>query len=245
MSSTSKANDIDEDDVKTDSAAHDPHTLDIRGFAMLPTAQALWAHYDDQVDPAWIQRRQLTHVMLLSFMSFSGRLLSGIGSDLIVKKLGMSRFWCLFISSAIFCIAQVCGAKIENPNYLFFVSGTTGLAYGFLFGVYPSLVAETFGVHGLSQNWGWMTLAPVISGNIFNLLYGRIYDSHSNIDHDGHRQCLQGIRCYRTAYWVTFGASLAGVLVALWSIRWNNWREKNGLAFTSIRGKKKIVEREA
>jgi len=46
------------------------------------------------------------------------------------------------------------------------------VAYGFLFGVYPSLVAETFGVHGLSQNWGCMTLAPVISGNIFNLLYG-------------------------------------------------------------------------
>lgn len=74
----------------------------------------------------------------------------GIGSDRIVK-LGMSRFWCLFISSILFLFAQVCGTQIENPHALGFLSGLTGLAYGFLFGVYPALVAETFGVHGLSQ----------------------------------------------------------------------------------------------
>ena len=51
---------------------------------------------------------------------------AGIGSDLIVKKLHMNRFWCLFISSSIFCAAQICGACIENPNYLIFVSGLTG-----------------------------------------------------------------------------------------------------------------------
>lgn len=82
----------------------------------------------------------------------------------------MSRFWCLFISSTIFLVAQVCGARIENPHLLGFLSGLTGLAYGFLFGVYPALVAETFGVNGLSQNWGTMTLAPVVFGNIFNLI---------------------------------------------------------------------------
>lgn len=93
------------------------------------------------------------------------------------------------------------------------------MAYGFLFGVYPSLVAETFGVHGLSQNWGCMTLAPVISGNIFNLLYGRIYDHHSTVLPGGATDCPEGLYCYRTAYWVTFGASLVGVTISLWSIR--------------------------
>lgn len=68
------------------------------------------------------------HVSILSVLSFCGRLLSGVGSDLIVKKLGMSRFWCLFVSSAIFCGAQVCGARIENPHFLGFVSGLTGCA---------------------------------------------------------------------------------------------------------------------
>ena len=76
-------------------------------------------------------------------MSFCGRLCSGmqtsfrgypttsltqllgIGSD-VLSKIGMSRFWCLFVSSGIFCAAQVCGARIENPHLLGFVSGLTG-----------------------------------------------------------------------------------------------------------------------
>ena len=134
----------------------------------------------------------------------------------------MSRFWCLFASSLIFCGAQLCGARIQNPNLLGFVSGLTGLAYGFLFGVYPSLVAETFGVAGLSQNWGCMTLAPVISGNIFNLIYGRIYDGHSTILPGGKRECPDGLECYSSAYWVTFGTSVAGVGISLWSIRYDH-----------------------
>ena len=64
--------------------------------------------------------------MLLSVLSCVGRLCSGIGSDLIVTKLHGSRFWCLFVSSSIFCVAQICGATIGNPHLLGFVSGITG-----------------------------------------------------------------------------------------------------------------------
>ena len=95
------------------------------------------------------------------------------------------------------------------------------VGYGFLFGVYPSLVAETFGVHGLSQNWGTMCLAPILFGNIFNLLYGRIFDHHSYV-HDGVRICLDGLSCYRTAYWLTFAASLTASAISLWSIRYDH-----------------------
>lgn len=73
-----------------------------------------------------MQKIQLKHVMLLSVLSCVGRLLSGIGSDIIVKKLHGSRFWCLFISSAVFAIAQLCGTQIENPHFLGVVSGITG-----------------------------------------------------------------------------------------------------------------------
>ncbi|KAL9113170.1 MAG: hypothetical protein Q9187_007667 [Circinaria calcarea] len=182
-------------------------------------AQALWSHHDGNVTPEFIQQRQLMHVSVISVCSFAGRLLSGIGSDIIVKKLHMSRFWCLLVSSGIFCVAQVCGARIENPDLLVCVSGTTGLAYGFLFGVYPSLVAEAFGVHRLSQNWGSMTLAPVFAGFIFNHIYGAVYDAHSTVTPEGHSNCADGLRCYSTAYWITFGAGLVGVAVSIWSIR--------------------------
>jgi hypothetical protein len=142
----------------------------------------------------------------------------GVGSDFLVKRLHANRGWCLVIASLIFSAAQFCAIKIEDPFKLQYVSGLTGLAYGFLFGVYPSLVAETFGIHGLSQNWGFMTLAPVVSGNIFNIFYGIVYDSHSEILPGGERQCDEGLACYRSAYMVTIGACALGLAVSLWNI---------------------------
>lgn len=143
----------------------------------------------------------------------------GIGSDFLVKRLHASRVWCLFVSGVIFFIAQACGLNISNPNLLVLVSGLSGLAYGILFGVFPSIVAETFGIRGLSQNWGFMTLAPVISSNIFNLFYGMILDHHSVFDPDGQRACHDGLDCYRAAYGVTLGSCFVGLGVILWVIR--------------------------
>lgn len=118
-----------------------------------------------------------------------------------------------------FFIAQVFALNVTNPHFLGFVSGLSGLGYGFLFGVFPSIVAETFGIHGLSQNWGFMTLSPVISGNIFNLFYGRVFDSHSIVGPDGDRTCPDGLDCYKNAYFMTLGACGLGLLTTLWTIR--------------------------
>lgn len=99
------------------------------------------------------------------------------------------------------------------------MSGLSGLGYGFLFGVFPSLVTEAFGIRGLSQNWGFMTLAPVISSNIFNLFYGLVLDSHSVFDPNGERSCHDGLECYRAAYWATFGACAVGIIFTLLTVQ--------------------------
>ena len=93
------------------------------------------------------------------------------------------------------------------------------MAYGILFGVAPTLVAETFGVNGLSQNWGFMTLSPAFFGEIFNLIYGRIYDVHSIVRDGGVLECTEGLACYQGAYWVTFGACVTAMLVTFWCIK--------------------------
>ena len=123
------------------------------------------------------------------------------------------------LASVIFCAAQVAALNITNPHLLGFVSGFSGLGYGALFGVFPSIVAETFGIHGLSQNWGFMTLSPVVSGNIFNLFYGVVFDSHSVVEPTGERSCLEGLECDRAAYIVTLGACGLGLVVTLLVIR--------------------------
>lgn len=180
---------------------------------------ALWKKYDDTVSEEFLIYRQQIHVSILSICSFAGRLSSGVGSDFLVKVLHASRVWCLIIASLIFCVAQICALNVTNPHLLGFVSGLSGLGYGFLFGVFPSIVAETFGIHGLSQNWGLMTLSPVVSGNIFNVFYGLVFDRHSVVGPGGERSCLDGLDCYRSAYFVTLGACGLGLLVTLWTIR--------------------------
>lgn len=143
----------------------------------------------------------------------------GVGSDFLVKVLHASRLWCLFLAGSIFLVGQVLALNIVNPHLLGLVSGLSGLGYGFLFGVFPSIVAESFGIHGLSQNWGLMTMSPVVSGNIFNLFYGVVFDKHSIVGPNGERSCVDGLECYRSAYLVTVAACVIGFALTLWVIR--------------------------
>ncbi|KAL5416748.1 hypothetical protein PMIN04_008035 [Paraphaeosphaeria minitans] len=182
-------------------------------------AQALWNHWDPTASKDFVAHRQLWHVSIISLGSFSGRLLSGIGSDVIVKRLGGSRFWCVVVAATVFVIAQVCATRIENPNHLWAVSGLCGLAYGILFGVLPAVVVDAFGPDNFAVNWGVMTLAPVVSGNIFNLFYGAVYDSHSEVQVGGEFNCDEGIVCYKTAYYVTLVSSALGIVACLWAIQ--------------------------
>ncbi|KAF4591524.1 MFS transporter [Ophiocordyceps camponoti-floridani] len=167
---------------------------------------ALWKHFDDSLSKPSLVHKQQVHVSIISICSFLGRLISGIGSDFLAKRLHASRIWCLAIACVVFLAAQVSALVIQNPNFLGFVSGLSGFGYGLLFGVFPSLVTDAFGIRGLSQNWGFMTLAPVLSSGLFNLFYGQIYDSHSIVDSEGKRYCIEGVSCYYAAYWISFGA---------------------------------------
>ena len=94
----------------------------------------------------------------------------------------------------------------------------------------PALVAETFGSSGISQNWGFMTLSPIIFGNIFNIFYGRVYDEHSRTTSSGHLECLIGRFCYKDAYWLTFAASVAAMFIILGSI-WHRQKTQKALSY--------------
>ncbi|CAN9377865.1 unnamed protein product [Alternaria alternata] len=191
--------------------------------------QALWKHWDDSIKNDFVAHRQLWHVSMISLCSFLGRLSSGIGSDFIVKRLHHSRFWCAAISATIFALAQVAAIRVEDPHHLWAVSGLSGLAYGVLFGVFPALVVDAFGPDGFAVNWGFMTLAPVVSGNVYNLFYGAVYDSNSVVEPDGQRGCELGLKCYRTAYYVTLTSSILGIFACFWGIYGEHVRKRREL----------------
>ncbi|KAF2849744.1 MFS general substrate transporter [Plenodomus tracheiphilus IPT5] len=187
--------------------------------------QALWTHFDPTTKKETVAIHQLRHVSIISLFSFFGRLSSGIGSDIIVKRLQASRFLCAALSALIFSLAQIAAIRVSNPHHLWLVSGLSGLAYGVLFGVFPALVVDAFGPDGFAVNWGFMTLAPVVSGNIFNLFYGVVFDSNSIVEESGERGCEIGVQCYRTAYWVTLVSSVLGIFACFWGI-WEEGRRK-------------------
>ncbi|PHH58878.1 hypothetical protein CDD81_4184 [Ophiocordyceps australis] len=178
----------------------------------------LWRHRDPSVTRDFLVQRQQMHVSIISICSFVARLVSGVGSDYMVS-IHVSRLWCLVAACLIFVTAQVCALSIHDPHLLSLVSILSGLGYGFLFGVFPSLVSEAFGIRGFSQNWGFITLAPVVSSNAFNIFYGFVYDKHSVIEPNGQRSCHDGLACYRAAYWVTLGACSAVFLIILRTFR--------------------------
>lgn len=185
------------------------------------SVQALWSKYSPDTDPKVVQSRQAMHVSILSICSFTGRIFAGVSSDILVRTYQAQRFWLVITSTILFCIAQVCALSVETPQWLFLVSGVSGLAYGMLFGVYPTIISEVFGLHGMSQNWGTMTIGAVICGQIFNLCYGRIFDSHSTFVPGRPGECTEGIMCFRDAYFITLFASMAGLGLGLYIIKRN------------------------
>ncbi|WVW79010.1 hypothetical protein I302_100973 [Kwoniella bestiolae CBS 10118] len=196
---------------------------------------------------------QAKQVGLVSLWNCGGRIIGGVVSDFGKNQFGIRRIWFLPIVAILFTISQVSALETTRVQSLWMVSTLLGLAYGALFNVMPMLVLEWFGMKHFSQNWGWTAVAPVIGGNAFNLLFGKVYDSHTlgrigtedgtdtpegdvvemirsllkrdggGIPDDGKHDCIVGEECYGSA----FKISTIGTLIALALSIWAGFRREN------------------
>ena len=115
------------------------------------------------------------------------------------------------------------------------------------------IVSDVFAfLDHFSENWGFMSLAPVIGSNILSIAFGRIFDAHTHpfvpiephslwsshftnsstlVDvraapPDSHSLCLEGRSCYADSLKLTIAAcSLAFVLGVYVSYR--DWKKTN------------------
>ncbi|KAG8948562.1 hypothetical protein FRC00_008532 [Tulasnella sp. 408] len=74
---------------------------------------------------------------------------------------------------------QLIARGVGHVDELWKASLSVGLAYGGTFGLLPVITIEWFGLNHFSQNWGFVSIAPVIAGNIFSLAFGKNYDAHA------------------------------------------------------------------
>lgn len=167
-----------------------------------------------------VQQLQAHQVSAISVGNALGRILMGLCSDLVVNYSGhpRNRVYMLLLVCTLAIASQGLAAWpgiIRDLKKLFGMSAVTGLMYGTLFGLCPVLTFEWFGLRHFSQNWGIVSLSPVIAGNTFNLLFGKIYDSH--VPKDGHTHiCPDGEECFRSVFQFTaLGAVLALILSGL------------------------------
>jgi len=106
-------------------------------------------------------------------------------------------------------------------------SAMLGFAYGALFGLFPTITIEWFGLAHFSENWGTVSLAPLIGGNLFSLAFGMNLDAHAPQSQSfasssslavptvANAQCVMGVECYISSIRLTIGATFVALLLSV------------------------------
>lgn len=163
-----------------------------------------------------LEAGQALQVGIISVASFSGRLLSGIFSDVLHKKFKLQRLWIVLLT----IVALACGQLILiNSNklaHLSLSSAIIGASYGLVFGTYPAIMAEKFGTETFSTTWGLICTGPLITLYVLNKYFGHVYDSNTDPKTG---VCYLGKGCYSKAFDLSFTLSIVVFFVAL-AVMW-------------------------
>ncbi|KAL4247510.1 MFS transporter superfamily protein [Abortiporus biennis] len=197
-------------------------------------SQSLYAHDTSTgpYDPIKAAQWQASQVSTISISNCLGRIVIGLSADGLKSIFRLPRSVLVPVVAFLFIISQTIPlfftGKVEN---LWIVSILLGGAYGSFFGLTPSLVIEWFGVAHLSENWGFLSLAPVFGSNFFSIAFGRILDAHSAppsthpspaiSPSEGDAMCVEGRACYADAFKLT----LTGCWIAFGLGCWLAWRD--------------------
>ncbi|KAI9512757.1 MFS general substrate transporter [Russula earlei] len=201
-------------------------------------AQALFAHgnpaYDEAKSSAW----QAAQVSTLSLANFAGRIVIGIVADTAKSRLRVPRSFCLPLVTTLFILSQLSLLAIGNVRHLWIASGLVGLAYGCWFGLLPTISIEWFGIAHFSENWGIVSIFPVLGANFFSIAFGRNLDAHEPPEYSpmpsnappsiSARQCLAGRECYVQTLYLNLWACVFVLCLSILAGRrdWLNWQER-------------------
>lgn len=89
---------------------------------------------------------QAAQVSTVSLMNFSGRILIGIIADLVKSRLHYPRSFCITLVASLFILSQAVLYTMDDVRHLWIASALLGLAYGSLFGLFPTICIEWFGL---------------------------------------------------------------------------------------------------
>ncbi|CCM06575.1 uncharacterized protein FIBRA_08853 [Fibroporia radiculosa] len=218
-------------------------------------SQALFAAGNPNYDEATAAQWQATQVSIVSVMNCLGRFCIGILADFSKTFLRLPRSFCITLIACVFVVSQVTCFYIDTVQNLWKASALLGLAYGAMFGLFPTIVIEWFGLPHFSENWGFVALAPMLGSNVLSIAFGRNLDAHASpsaptsnatahpglASHAGilaraglpsERQCFDGRACYVDSIRLTIGACCLALGLALYA----GWRDRRRQEKITLKG---------
>ncbi|EKM58967.1 uncharacterized protein PHACADRAFT_249103 [Phanerochaete carnosa HHB-10118-sp] len=211
-------------------------------------SQALFAKGNPDFDDRKAAQWQATQVSMVSITNCLGRILIGMIADSTKNHLRLPRSLCICLVAAAFIVSQVTVYAVDDVRDLWKGSALLGLAYGGLFGLFPTITIEWFGLPHFSENWGFVSLAPMFGGNVFSIMFGRNLDAHAPSESvanamtsvfnasapllsvragtgapsDSSHQCLQGRECYVGSLLMTIAACTLALALSVYA-GWRDW----------------------
>lgn len=156
-------------------------------------------------------------VSVLAVLSTAIRLVVGVAAEFLLsekRQFPISKMWILVTLIVLGIMAQF--ALLGSVGFSM-VAILSGLCYGGLFTIYPTIIASVWGVDLMGSTWGSFMVAPAIGSISFSLLHGKHMD-HCKKDVVSSGSCLNG---YFAITAVSLFVSLACV-----SVVWLIWHRR-------------------
>ncbi|KAL8277719.1 hypothetical protein RQP46_009841 [Phenoliferia psychrophenolica] len=163
--------------------------------------------------------------LLIGAVFASGRIVIGAISDYFghraPRKYRVARVWFTLPVATLFVVSLTMArntVEVKGLHGLMPPTALTGFAYGCLWGLMPVLCLDWFGLQSYSSNNGLLVLAPAIYGQITNLSFGKIYDSHAKTGSSLVLQqalCTKGNACYAGALEMAIGMAMGAMVLAV------------------------------
>uniref|UniRef100_A0ACD5WFT6 Uncharacterized protein n=1 Tax=Avena sativa TaxID=4498 RepID=A0ACD5WFT6_AVESA len=161
-----------------------------------------------------------TFVSLISIWNYAGRVGAGYISEFFLARYRFPRPLALTAVLLLSCVGHLFIA-FGVPQSLYAASMIIGFCFGAQWPLLFSIISELFGLKYYSTLFNFGTAASPIGAYVLNVLIaGRMYDAEAARQHGGGvaavgNKICKGVQCFKHAFLIITGVTLAGVLVSL------------------------------
>ncbi|KQJ86716.1 uncharacterized protein LOC100839547 [Brachypodium distachyon] len=160
-----------------------------------------------------------TFVSLISIWNYAGRVGAGYMSEFFLARYRFPRPLALTAVLLVSCVGHLLIA-FGVPQSLYAASVIIGFCFGAQWPLLFSIISEVFGLKYYSTLFNFGSAASPIGAYVLNVLIaGRMYDAEAARQHGGHAavgdKVCKGVNCFKHAFLIITGVTLAGALVSL------------------------------